>query len=172
MGNPENDEQQQSGDSSKVGPAESLDTSAQAVQKGSPKTPTVTVSNTDAQKLEEKVDLDTLYPVFWGLQTFFSAPTRLFHTEHFCSFRDGLGATLSAFKKANTDLDTRMTAKTVDETRRNLKRKRDGEDVEISNTFNPKYLTSRELFDLEVGMALGKTLIDVANRMTNEPVVQ
>jgi hypothetical protein len=51
MGNPENDEQQQSGDSSKVGPAESLDTSAQAVQKGSPKTPTVTVSNTDAQKL-------------------------------------------------------------------------------------------------------------------------
>jgi hypothetical protein len=65
-----------------------------------------------------------------------------------------------------------MTAKTVDETRRNLKRKRDGEDVEISNTFNPKYLTSRELFDLEVGMALGKTLIDVANRMTNEPVVQ
>ncbi|KAH8690927.1 putative THO complex subunit Tho1 [Talaromyces proteolyticus] len=96
------------------------------------------------------IDLDTLYPVFWGLQAFFSSPTRLFNPENFASFRSGLEKTLSTFKSINTDIDTRSAAKAPEELRRGLKRKRNGDGVEVSNNFNPKYLTSRELFDLEV----------------------
>lgn len=96
------------------------------------------------------VDLDALYPIFWGLQGFFSAPTRLFDSQNFASFRTGLEKTLSTFKLMNTVTDTWSTAKAPDELRRGLKRKRNGEGVDIASSFNPKYLTSRELFDLEV----------------------
>ncbi|KAF4967484.1 hypothetical protein F66182_17917, partial [Fusarium sp. NRRL 66182] len=96
------------------------------------------------------VDLDALYPTFWGLQGFFSAPTRLFNSENFASFRTGLEKTLSTFKLMNAVTDTWSTAKAPDEIRRGLKRKRNGEGVDIASSFNPKYLTSRELFDLEV----------------------
>ncbi|KUL88068.1 hypothetical protein ZTR_04111 [Talaromyces verruculosus] len=96
------------------------------------------------------VDLDALYPIFWGLQGFFSAPTRLFDSENFASFRTGLEKTLSTFKLMNTVTDTWSTAKAPDEIRRGLKRKRNGEGVDIGSSFNPKYLTSRELFDLEI----------------------
>ncbi|KKA22020.1 THO complex subunit Tho1 [Rasamsonia emersonii CBS 393.64] len=115
-----------------------------------PKPPEVVVSdNKDAEK-EKSIDLDALYPIFWGLQAYFSSPTKLFDSQHFASFKSGLEATLSTFKLINTDLDTRSAAKTPDEVRRGVKRKRTGDGAEISSTFNPKYLTSRELFDLEV----------------------
>ncbi|KAI7975571.1 hypothetical protein EIK77_005937 [Talaromyces pinophilus] len=121
----------------------------QAVKEGTP-----TVAETIHEKKEsdpsKTVDLDALYPIFWGLQGFFSAPTRLFDSENFASFRTALEKTLSTFKLMNTVTDTWSTAKAPDEIRRGLKRKRNGEGVDIASSFNPKYLTSRELFDLEV----------------------
>lgn len=115
-------------------------------------TPTVAEAIHEKKETESSktVDLDALYPVFWGLQSFFSAPTRLFDSENFMSFRAGLEKTLSTFKLMNTVTDTWSTAKAPDEARRSLKRKRNGEGVDIASSFNPKYLTSRELFDLEV----------------------
>ncbi|CRG92773.1 THO complex subunit 1 [Talaromyces islandicus] len=101
-------------------------------------------------KEEKTIDLDALYPIFWGLQGFFSSPTRLFDSQNFSNFRSGLETTLKTFKLLNTDIDTRSCTKAPEEVRRGLKRKRNGDGVEISNSFNPKYLTSRELFDLEV----------------------
>lgn len=103
-------------------------------------------------KEEKAIDLDALYPIFWSLQGFFSSPTRLFNAQDFSSFRSGLEMTLKTFKLLSTDINTRTSTKAPDEVRRGLKRKRNGDGVEISNSFNPKYLTSRELFDLEVCM--------------------
>lgn len=121
----------------------------QAVKEG-----TSTIAEAIHEKKEsdpsKTIDLDALYPIFWGLQGFFSAPTRLFDSENFASFRTGLEKTLSTFKLINTVTDTWSTAKAPDEIRKGLKRKRNSDGVDIASSFNPKYLTSRELFDLEV----------------------
>jgi THO complex subunit 1 len=101
-------------------------------------------------KEDKKIDLDALYPIFWSLQGFFSSPTRLFDSQNFSTFRSGLKTTLKTFKLLNADINTRGSTKAPEELRRGLKRKRNGDGVEISNSFNPKYLTSRELFGLEV----------------------
>lgn len=113
-------------------------------------------------KEDKKIDLDALYPIFWSLQGFFSSPTRLFDAQNFSTFRSGLETTLKTFKLLNTDINTRSSAKAPEELRRGLKRKRNGDGVEISNSFNPKYLTSRELFDLEVILLV----IDIRHMLT------
>ncbi|EED18329.1 THO complex subunit Tho1, putative [Talaromyces stipitatus ATCC 10500] len=119
-----------------------------------PKEGTPAVAETAHERKESEatktIDLDTLYPIFWGLQGFFSAPTRLFDSQNFASFRTSLEKTLSTFKLMNKVTDTWSTAKAPDEVRRGLKRKRNGEGVDVASSFNPKYLTSRELFDLEI----------------------
>ncbi|KAL4937408.1 THO complex, subunit THOC1, partial [Aspergillus oleicola] len=91
----------------------------------------------------------TLYTIFWGLQAYFSAPTRVFDPQHFATFKTGLESTLSVFRTVNTDLET-SNSKTQEEIRKSNKRKRTADGPEIASSFNPKYLTSRELFDLEV----------------------
>jgi THO complex subunit 1 len=101
-------------------------------------------------KPKEKVDLDALYPVFWSLQAFFSAPGKMFDSEQFADFKTGLDATLSAFKNINTELKNQSRSRSSDEARKVHKRKRVADDAEIGTSFNPKYLTSRDLFDLEV----------------------
>ncbi|KAJ5464759.1 uncharacterized protein N7458_000445 [Penicillium daleae] len=98
---------------------------------------------------KEKVDLDTLYPVFWSLQAYFSAPSKMFDSERFADFKAGLDATLSAFKNINTELESKSGSRSSDEARKTHKRKRVTDDAEIGTSFNPKYLTSRDLFDLE-----------------------
>jgi THO complex subunit 1 len=113
------------------------------------KTPLVTVSQPGVQNGEKPLDLDALYPIFWGLQAYFSAPTKIFDSQHFATFKTGLESTLSAFKTVNTELET-SNSKTSEEIRKSNKRKRTTDGPEIASSFNPKYLTSRELFDLEV----------------------
>ncbi|PGH02372.1 THO complex subunit 1 [Blastomyces parvus] len=93
--------------------------------------------------------MDELYPIFWSLQNNFSSPTSLFDPSNFASFKAGLEASLSIFQKVNTDMETRMT-KGSEDARRGLKRRRVGDGTEMTNSFNPKYLTSRDLFELEV----------------------
>ncbi|KAL2837737.1 THO complex subunit 1 transcription elongation factor-domain-containing protein [Aspergillus pseudodeflectus] len=114
-----------------------------------PGTPKVTITRPEDQTPGKSVDLDSLYPVFWGLQAYFSAPTRVFDTQHFATFKTGLESTLSAFKNVKTDLET-SNSKSSEEIRKSNKRKRTADGPEIASSFNPKYLTSRELFDLEV----------------------
>ncbi|RAQ47627.1 THO complex subunit Tho1 [Aspergillus flavus] len=121
----------------------------QAPVQDQPAAPKVIISQEEG--VDEKAnDLNKLYPTFWGLQAYFSAPTRIFDPQHFATFRTGLEATLSAFKSVNTDLESSGTSKTSEELRKSNKRKRTSDGQEIASSFNPKYLTSRDLFDLEV----------------------
>ncbi|KAJ5225206.1 THO complex subunit Tho1 [Penicillium chermesinum] len=114
-----------------------------------PQTPKVVVSN-DSKKAApaEKVDLGELYPLFWGLQAYFSNPTKTFDSEQFASFKAAIEATLNAFKNINTD--NRTVSRQTEEERNSHKRKHVSDEAEIGTSFNPKYLTSRDLFDLEV----------------------
>lgn len=99
---------------------------------------------------EEVLDNSTLYPIFWRLQQDFSDPTRLFAAGNFQSFKKGLAATLLKFKKTQT-VKTRLS-----ESQRGTKRKiAEGDMIaetkdQFADNYNPKYLTSRELFDLEL----------------------
>ncbi|KAF5632958.1 nuclear matrix p84 [Fusarium sp. NRRL 52700] len=100
-----------------------------------------TSKSTEVKKADKEKPLSTdeLYPIFWSLQEYFSQPKKLFETTNLSSFKEGLGATMKVFQTVHND------------TRRSLKRKREsGEEDESSNTFNPKYLTSKDLFDLEI----------------------
>ncbi|KAF5535591.1 nuclear matrix p84 [Fusarium mexicanum] len=100
-----------------------------------------TPKSADAKKAEKEKPLSTdeLYPIFWSLQEYFSQPKKLFETTNLSSFKEGLAATMKVFQTVHND------------SRRSLKRKREsGEEDESSNTFNPKYLTSKDLFDLEI----------------------
>ena len=99
---------------------------------------------------KEHVDLDVLYPVFWSLQAYFSAPSKIFDPDRLASFKAGLEATLSAFNNINTELDSQGGGRSSEDARKSNKRKRVADGPEVSSNFNPKYLTSRDLFDLEV----------------------
>ncbi|BDD54944.1 THO complex subunit 1 [Monascus purpureus] len=115
-----------------------------------PKLPKLTVSGQTDRNSKTNVDLDVLYPLFWSLQAYFSAPTKVFDPQHFTSFKTGLEATLSTFKSINTDLENQNTSKASEDIRKSTKRKRTADGQEFASSFNPKYLTSRDLFDLEV----------------------
>ena len=113
--------------------------------------PKVVKFDTKDEKVDEKpADMDTLYPIFWSLQEDFSTPTRLFDDTSLQKFQNGLSSTLLKFKEVQQDLQARGTSKLSDDGKRGVKRKRSGQEDELSSSFNPKYLTSRDLFDLEV----------------------
>lgn len=101
---------------------------------------------------EEVLDNSTLYPIFWRLQQDFSDPTRLFTANSFQGFKKGLAATLLKFKKTPTVMQSRSS----ESNQRGTKRKLEGTDSssetgdQFADNYNPKYLTSRELFDLEL----------------------
>ena len=95
------------------------------------------------------LDMDTLYPVFWKLQTYFAKPTDLFQPANLHDFQVGLAATLVKFKDVQKSSESFGGLKTSETARQGTKRKRGTEGV-AGNSFNSKYLTSRDLFDLEV----------------------
>jgi len=115
---------------------------------------TVKFDGNDGEKFETSnqaaVDTNTLYPIFWSLQENFSIPTRLFEDTNLQSLKSGLESTMHKFKDVHHQLSARGTSKLPDESRRGIKRKRNGQEDELSTSFNPKYLTSRDLFDLEI----------------------
>lgn len=106
------------------------------------------------KKTPEEVVLSNseLYPIFWRLQQDFSDPTRLFARDHFATFKRGLASTLTKFRKTPIVVQTKAT----EDDKRGVKRKlgEDGTDGGATDHFvdnyNPKYLTSRDLFDLEL----------------------
>lgn len=99
---------------------------------------------------DNETELDKLYPIFWSLQESFSMPTRLFETRYFQSFTEGLNSTIRKFQSIHQELQARGTSRLLEDSKRATKRKRSSPDDEISNSINPRYLTSRDLFDLEV----------------------
>jgi THO complex subunit 1 len=126
-------------------------------------------SKTAAKKKEEEedIDLDTLYPIFWNLQSYFSDPSKLFEKEeNFEEFKTGLVLTLNKFKKignsnskssdhehykpppSTPSLTAALPVGSKSEPSLADKRKRESETT--SEHFNPKYLTGRELFELEI----------------------
>ncbi|RKF58695.1 THO complex subunit 1 [Erysiphe neolycopersici] len=93
---------------------------------------------------------DQLYPLFWSLQKYFSQPKELFDRTVFSSFKVGLESTMLMFKSVQRESNVDRVAKSTEDSRRGLKRKRGSTDDGLANTFNPKYLTSRDLFELEI----------------------
>jgi THO complex subunit 1 len=98
------------------------------------------------QKPSSPITVDELYPVFWGLQKSFAYPPRVFDSDTLDKFKKEFEATLTKFKDM-----PKVMAESIVERRRDSKKKMDYTDQEdFANSFNPKYLTSRELFELEV----------------------
>lgn len=99
---------------------------------------------------------DELYPVFWALQSSFSQPKRLFDLSHFEGFKAGLEATMTTFTSIKPEPPARTTRqdkqdKQSEEPNRAPNRKHDEmEQDDLADSYNPKYLTSRDLFELEV----------------------
>ncbi|KAI5928358.1 THO complex subunit 1 transcription elongation factor-domain-containing protein [Camillea tinctor] len=99
---------------------------------------------------EKPLDTDALYPIFWSLQHFFSQPTTLFDTAQLAKFKSGMEATMVAFEMAEK---LQRSTKGGDESKIIPQKRKnpEGEDDLRSSNNNPKYLTSRELFELEIG---------------------
>ncbi|KAI9044225.1 THO complex subunit THO1/HPR1 [Aspergillus affinis] len=130
--------------------AEETGMDSQAPAQDSPKAPRLVVSKGDDKSEETKIDLNRLYPMFWSLQAYFSAPTKTFDSQHFATFKAGLEATLSTFRSIHMEMENSGATRTSEEMRKSSKRKRTADGQEIASSFNPKYLTSRDLFDLEI----------------------
>jgi THO complex subunit 1 len=123
-----------------------------------------------AAKSEPQMTTDQLYTTFWSMQHDFADPTRLFKPENLERFKKGLEATMAKFSQADSESlvstgggakgDTNGSGKTAEEKKAYAaatgeKRKRmedDNGDELRGGGFNPKYLTSRELFELEVSL--------------------
>ncbi|KZF22775.1 hypothetical protein L228DRAFT_268158 [Xylona heveae TC161] len=101
-------------------------------------------------KSKEKEDADRFYSIFWSLQQDFSNPTRLFDQTYFGPFKSGLETVVEKFKQVQHTLVPWGSARASADYKRSLKRKRADEDDGFASTFNPKYLTNRDLFDLEI----------------------
>lgn len=112
--------------------------------------PKPVIAEDSSRKENEHHDINALYSTFWSLQTVFSNPTKIFITEEFEAFKKGLEATLQKFKSVTKVLQTHGTSRTTKDGRQGTKRKRGRDHDEFASTFNPKYLTSSDLFELEV----------------------
>ncbi|KAF2843135.1 nuclear matrix protein [Patellaria atrata CBS 101060] len=131
--------------------------SAEKIEKGtSSEVPTVTVNasdtagsvihNKDTKDASNKtLDADTLYPRFWALQHAFSNPPLLFSQEYLEGFKSGLETTLAKFMEVPKIIQAKANDSKKG-TKRNHTEMRD----DFASTFNPKYLTSKDLFILEL----------------------
>lgn len=138
-------------DSKAVGPADSSEagTPAASGAETSESQPSAKSTSKPSQAGvgPSQADVDALYPQFWALQTYCSAPTRLFDPSNLRLFKDGIAATMACFQQMGAHA---APSHRPDESRRGVKRKRSDTGGEIASTFNPKYLTNRDLFDLEL----------------------
>ena len=107
-------------------------------------------STTRGDEQEKTMDLDDLYSVFWSLQDYFSKPTQLFDPLNLRFFKHGLGLTIAKFKEVQQEQDQRAGARSLDEPKQGVKRKWETANENVFGDINPKYLTSRDLFALEV----------------------
>ncbi|KAF1813074.1 hypothetical protein P152DRAFT_473590 [Eremomyces bilateralis CBS 781.70] len=102
-------------------------------------------SNHAEDTIDEETGLNRLYPVFWALQEVFSNPPRVADQPEFAQFKNGLEATIERFKA----MPKIKQARNLDD-KRGVKRKHGESHTEFASIFNPKYLTSQDLFKLEL----------------------
>lgn len=117
------------------------------------------------KKEPEILDASELYRIFWPLQHDFADPQRLFVADNLQKFKVGLAATMAKFQHADEEAmktagglgkPDSTNAKKAEERKPGTvlgeKRKRNecDDDEAKGEGFNAKYLTSRELFELEV----------------------
>lgn len=98
----------------------------------------------------DELGIDKLYSTFWTLQAVFSNPTKVFEQQQFDAFKKGLEVTLRKFKMTPKVLQTHDAPRISSNDNKGTKRKRGEDSSELASTFNPKYLTSRDLFALEM----------------------
>jgi THO complex subunit 1 len=130
-----------------------VDREANAIKGTESKANSKAVSFNEKQQddTDKPLKADELYPLFWSLQETFSQPKKLFEPAHFLHFKRGLEATLTKFSEHLPKDQGPRPVKAKDDSNQSPKRKRSVDDVDnITNAFNPKYLTSRDLFELEV----------------------
>lgn len=116
-------------------------------QKTGRSTPVSGRGKPDSKSTDAPPDLDTLFPQFWSLQALFSKPTRLFEPSAMSKFREGMSATLACFKSMSKNTSASSAAQSPPH---GAKRKRSSDGTRVAQPYNPKYLTNRDLFDLEV----------------------
>lgn len=110
------------------------------------------IKTSNGEPISSALDIDTLYPMFWSLQEYFSVPTKLFDASNLKTFKNGLQAALTKFEEVERDFETSGSGRTPEESKRGIKRKRGSASAGAASSFNPKYLTSRDLFELEVNL--------------------
>lgn len=133
-------------------PSDAMEVDSEAAKEAEQKKSSLKAVAFDPKKMPGGKPLDTneFYPVFWSLQDSFSQPKKLFDAAYFARFQGAMETTMTAFRAIQ--VETGRPSKTSEEAKRNLKRKRDDDDEDLANAFNPKYLTSRDLFELEVSV--------------------
>lgn len=122
---------------------------------GQAQSKTVSFGEKKGTAAEKRQDADVLYPIFWSLQESFNQPKKLFEPGHLAQFKAGLEETMKAFKANPVQHDAKVSKQGDD--KRGVKRTLDAEE-EALTSFNPKYLTSRDLFELEVSTAYHSSL--------------
>ncbi len=130
-------------------PVSSLQDAEKGTARSTP-APSKSIKVEPEEKVRPPPDLDTLYPKFWSLQSLFSSPSRIFDPANMATFKDGISSTLSVFKSVSQSSAPSTTSQDV---KRGLKRKRtltNTDSPTATSSFNPKYLTNRDLFDLEI----------------------
>ena len=103
---------------------------------------TATDSKAEDAKKNDIPNSQELYADFWSLQNLFSNPQKAFDTDALSRFKRSLEITIKKF---------RATPKVPRVSTQSRKRKRNEDSIsKFASAFNPKYLTSRDLFDLEL----------------------
>ena len=99
----------------------------------------------EEQSKPAKDSIEQLYVTFWSLQrTFFKS------AAHFRSSCSGRGQTRPRTHAQKAFGQCKKYHSPRAEDHRGLKRKRSQQGNEFASSFNPKYLTSRDLFELEL----------------------
>ncbi|KAJ9668096.1 hypothetical protein H2201_001902 [Coniosporium apollinis] len=101
--------------------------------------------STSVKEEQKTLDTDTLYPIFWQLQQAFSNPPSLFSQQNLDEFKAGLQDTLSTFRAVPKVIQSQGV-----DVKRGVKRKHGEGYEDPASNYNPKYLTSRDLFKLEL----------------------
>lgn len=116
--------------------------------------------STTREENEPALTAAQLYPLFWSLQRFFSNPPQVMDPAHLNEFKTNVEAALRKFKEVPT-IETGKSA-----SKRSFDMMEDDKDVD--NAYNPKYLTSPDLFELEVRLPMNAVLFTPANRASVE----
>ncbi|PNS17111.1 hypothetical protein CAC42_7165 [Sphaceloma murrayae] len=125
-----------------------MDTEVKSPDDAEPPTKRSKRRKSSSKKAKRQVDdIGKFYPIFWRIQRDFSNPLRLTESdEAFATFKLSLESTIAKFSSTPV-----VNTKSTTDNTRGAKRKRgNDEGNDYQSNYNPKYLTSKELFELEL----------------------